>query len=58
MQNAEDGNGTFDVEATLIPAGEEAEQVQNIDESSAMLLSIFNGAVATFAMATATAGLV
>ena len=58
MQDAEDGTGTFDVEATLIPAGEEAEQVQNIDESSAMLLSVFNGAVATFAMATAVAGLV
>ena len=59
IQDAEDGTGTFDVEATLIPAGEEAAQVLNIDEeSSAMLLNVFNGAVATFVMATALAGLV
>jgi len=54
----EDGTGTFDVEATLVPLGEEVKEVQAIDESSAMLLSIFNGGVAAFAMASAMAGLV
>ena len=54
---AEDGTGTFDVEATLVPLGEEVKEVQAIDESSAMLLSIFNGGVAAFAMASAMAGL-
>jgi len=58
MQAApEDGTGTFDVEATLVPIGEEVKEVQAIDESSAMLLSIFNGGVAAFAMASAMVGL-
>lgn len=54
---AEDGTGTFDVEATLVPLGEEVKEVQAIDESSAMLMSIFNGGVAAFAMASAMVGL-
>ena len=54
---AEDGTGTFDVEATLVPLGEEVKEVQAIDESSAMLLRIFNGGVAAFAMASAMVGL-
>ena len=54
---AGEGSGTFDMTASLTPLGEEAaNEYDNIDPSSALALNVYNGAVATFAMAAAIAG--
>ena len=53
-----EGTGAFDISASLTPLGEEAsDEYDNIDPSSALALNVYNGAVATFAMAAAIVGL-
>ena len=55
---AGEGTGAFDISASLTPLGEEAsDEYDNIDPSSALTLNVYNGAIATFAMAAAVVGL-
>lgn len=56
MQAGGEGTGAFDVSAELVPLGASADEVENIDPSSALMVDVHNGAFATFAMA-AVAGL-
>ena len=51
-----DGTGAFDVSAQLAPLEASADEVQNIDPSSGLMVGVYNGVVVTFAMAAAVAG--